>query len=176
MENIKDLFQNYKILILNKRNRLQFESGEVFKDGDFELSEIEKVYQDLYFKDTIPASTNALLVEEKRYDISLCHVWQIQGCFFLSEEEYCELFDEFISYQIIHNDYDLTPEDLLNYAKRYEKLIIKTKNIEKTEKNESIAIAETKKIEEEQFKLYSNALKKAYKKYYIGQAIVIKIY
>lgn len=175
MENIKDLFKNYKILILKKRNRLQFEKGEVFKDGDFELSEIEEMYKDMYFENPIPASTNTLLIEKGNCDISLCHVWHYQDCWFLSEEEYCELFDEFISYQIIHNDYDLTPEDLLNYAKRYEKLIIKIKNIEKTEKNESIAVTETKKIEEEQFKLYSNALKKSYKKYYIGQAIVIKI-
>lgn len=172
MENIKDFFKNRKILIVNKKDLLKFQEFNVFKEGETEPRETEETYKNIYYHNINKTSKETMLIEEENYNINLYHVWKFEEFLFLSKEEYCEDFDEFIRFQVMSNDYGLIPESLLNYAKRYEKL---ENRQAKMEKDKLIEMNEIEKNQEEIQKLLDNSLKRAYKEYYVGEMVVIML-
>lgn len=172
MKKINNLFKNKKILILSKEE-INFEKGITFNDEINDIDEPEYVYQQYVYKSIDNNFLTSVLINENNYEINLCHVWKFEEFFFISKDEkYCECLDNFVLFQVMTNDYDLVPEYLINYAKRYEKL---TAKLEKLDEKGLFETKEYKDIQEQVHKLLCNAQKRTYNKTYIGKTIVIEI-
>lgn len=177
MENQKDIFKNHKMLILDKKNKLNFEAFNVFKEEDcIDSNKIEKIYQNYMYHGIDNTSINTMLIQENNYDIKLYNVWKMEGFFFLSEEKYSETYEDFVRFQVMSNDFDLIPKYLLNYAKKYEKLSEKQEFLSNANCFcETCETEESEKLLEEISDLLDNACRRADKECYLGEMLVLEI-
>ena len=172
MEEEKNIFlKNKKILILSKKN-MEFEKLFAF-NSDCDVNKIEDIYKKQVYYGIDTDSLKTMLINENNYEANLCHVWKFEDYFFLSEDKFSEALDEFVLFQVMENDYDLIPDFLINYAKKYETLTTKQEELEKEEGE--FNSKEYNKLQEQVDKLLINAQKRTYKETYIGETIVIKI-
>ena len=173
MESINKILQNKKILIIKKAYLYDNRNTEyihVFNDEKNNGQQVEEIYKNQRYNEDENNPLIGFFLDENIDEINLYHIWKLEDFIFLSKEDYCESFDWFINFQVMENDYDLMPEYLVNYAKKYEKLSNKQEELENKGLHRT---DEYKKNEEEIQKLLTNAQKRTYKETYKGERIVI---